>query len=167
MFLSSSNYYWPQFLQQTVAINLLRPLLLQLSHLAYPRVSIDVSEFLSAFLFLQYAVAVEQPPLPPPTLDEVDTTRHREIMSKAVSAILLLTLKWFKVSREYGSSVMGKALSIHFPPVRRDEIPFPWTSTARVELSSFNPQDVHDSRSSKYCHIKGGCTRKEVGNHCP
>ncbi len=27
-------------------------------------------------------------------------TRHREITSKAVSAILLLTLKWFKMSRE-------------------------------------------------------------------
>ena len=28
-------------------------------------------------------------------------TRHREITSKAVSAILLLTLKWFKMSREW------------------------------------------------------------------
>ena len=36
----------------------------------------------------------------PPTLDEIDVTRHREITSKAVSAILLLVLKWFKVSRE-------------------------------------------------------------------
>lgn len=27
--------------------------------------------------------------------------RHREITSKAVSAILLLTLKWFKASREW------------------------------------------------------------------
>lgn len=33
-------------------------------------------------------------------LDEIDVIRHREITSKAVSAILLLTLKWFKVSRE-------------------------------------------------------------------
>lgn len=47
------------------------------------------------FLF----IAPEQAPLPPPTLDEVDVTRHREITSKAVSAIILLTLKWFKVSR--------------------------------------------------------------------
>ncbi|KAJ7228927.1 hypothetical protein GGX14DRAFT_615927, partial [Mycena pura] len=35
---------------------------------------------------------------PPPTSDEIDVTRHREITSKAVSAILLLILKWFKVS---------------------------------------------------------------------
>ncbi|KAJ7638568.1 hypothetical protein FB45DRAFT_903249 [Roridomyces roridus] len=40
----------------------------------------------------------EQVPPPPPTSDEIDVTRHREITSKAVSAILLLVLKWFKVS---------------------------------------------------------------------
>ena len=39
--------------------------------------------------------------MPPPTLDETDITRHREITSKAVSAILLLILKWFKVSRKF------------------------------------------------------------------
>ncbi|KAJ9093441.1 hypothetical protein QFC20_007123 [Naganishia adeliensis] len=36
---------------------------------------------------------------PPQTLEEVDVARHREITSKAVSAILLLLLKWFKASR--------------------------------------------------------------------
>lgn len=46
-------------------------------------------------------LAHDQPPAPPPTLDEIDVTRHREITSKAVSAILLLVLKWFKVSREF------------------------------------------------------------------
>ncbi|MCO5613699.1 hypothetical protein L7F22_067977 [Adiantum nelumboides] len=35
---------------------------------------------------------------PPPTLEDIDIVRHREITSKAVSAILLLTLKWFKAS---------------------------------------------------------------------
>ncbi|PWN47739.1 hypothetical protein IE53DRAFT_232364 [Violaceomyces palustris] len=35
---------------------------------------------------------------PPPTLEDVDVARHREILTKAVSAILLLSLKWFKVS---------------------------------------------------------------------
>jgi hypothetical protein len=34
------------------------------------------------------------------SVEEVDVCRHREITSKAVSAILLLLLKWFKVSRE-------------------------------------------------------------------
>jgi hypothetical protein len=47
-----------------------------------------------------FHTALEQPPGPPPTLDDIDVTRHREITSKAVSAILLLTLKWFKVSRK-------------------------------------------------------------------
>ncbi|KAJ7667734.1 hypothetical protein DFH06DRAFT_1322310 [Mycena polygramma] len=42
--------------------------------------------------------AQDQPSAPPPTSDEIDVTRHREITSKAVSAILLLILKWFKVS---------------------------------------------------------------------
>lgn len=46
------------------------------------------------------SAAQEQPPMPPPTIDEIDVIRHREITSKAVSAIILLTLKWFKVSRE-------------------------------------------------------------------
>lgn len=37
---------------------------------------------------------------PPPdlTLEDCDILRHREITSKAVSAILILTLKWFKAS---------------------------------------------------------------------
>ncbi|KAF8592589.1 hypothetical protein K439DRAFT_1625938 [Ramaria rubella] len=40
------------------------------------------------------------PPLPPPppTPEELDIMRHREITSKAVSAILMLTLQWFKAS---------------------------------------------------------------------
>lgn len=46
-------------------------------------------------------IAMEQPPPVAPSLEEIDVTRHREITSKAVSAILLLTLKWFKVSREF------------------------------------------------------------------
>ena len=36
----------------------------------------------------------------PPTPEEIDMARHREITSKAVSAILILLLKWFKASRE-------------------------------------------------------------------
>lgn len=45
------------------------------------------------------SAAQEQPPMTPPSIDEIDVIRHREITSKAVSAIILLTLKWFKVSR--------------------------------------------------------------------
>ncbi|KAF9057415.1 hypothetical protein BJ165DRAFT_1334998 [Panaeolus papilionaceus] len=46
----------------------------------------------------------------PPTLDEIDVTRHREITSKAVSAILLLVLKWFKVSHVMKFHHLGQHL---------------------------------------------------------
>ncbi|KAG1815329.1 hypothetical protein EV424DRAFT_1114352 [Suillus variegatus] len=52
----------------------------------------------------------EQPPAPPPTLDDLDVTRHREITSKAVSAILLLTLKWFKASHVMKFHHLGQLL---------------------------------------------------------
>ncbi|KAI5125053.1 hypothetical protein M0805_007476 [Coniferiporia weirii] len=52
----------------------------------------------------------QQPPPPPPTLDELDLMRHREIMSKAVSAILLLTLKWFKASHAMKFHYLGQLL---------------------------------------------------------
>ena len=45
-------------------------------------------------------ISAEVVETPPQTLEEVDVARHREITSKAVSAILLLLLKWFKASRE-------------------------------------------------------------------
>ncbi|KAL4081935.1 hypothetical protein V8B97DRAFT_2020485 [Scleroderma yunnanense] len=52
----------------------------------------------------------EQPPAPPPSLDDIDVTRHREITSKAVSAILLLTLKWFKASHVMKFHHLGQLL---------------------------------------------------------
>ncbi|KAH9062231.1 hypothetical protein EDB87DRAFT_1608017 [Lactarius vividus] len=52
----------------------------------------------------------QQPPLHPPTLDEIDVTRHREITTKAVSAILLLSLKWFKVSHVMKFHHLGQLL---------------------------------------------------------
>ncbi|KAI0265108.1 hypothetical protein BC834DRAFT_924381 [Gloeopeniophorella convolvens] len=52
----------------------------------------------------------QQPPLHPPTLDEIDVIRHREITTKAVSAILLLTLKWFKVSHVMKFHHLGQLL---------------------------------------------------------
>jgi hypothetical protein len=48
---------------------------------------------------LSPAQEVPSPETPPPTREEIDIARHREITSKAVSAILLLLLKWFKASR--------------------------------------------------------------------
>ena len=34
------------------------------------------------------------------SLEETDALRHREIMTKALGALILLLLKWFKMSRE-------------------------------------------------------------------
>ncbi|KAI0774182.1 N1221-domain-containing protein [Fomes fomentarius] len=53
---------------------------------------------------------LEQAPPKPATLDETDVTRHREITSKAVSAILLLTLKWFKMSHVMKFHHLGQLL---------------------------------------------------------
>lgn len=39
----------------------------------------------------------------PPSMEDLDVARHREVITKAVSAMLLLTLKWLKVSREHKS----------------------------------------------------------------
>ncbi|ELU45442.1 DUF3402 domain-containing protein [Rhizoctonia solani AG-1 IA] len=47
---------------------------------------------------------------PPPSPEEIDVMRHREITSKAVSAILMLTLKWFKASRMWHSSTCVSVL---------------------------------------------------------
>ncbi|KAH8830238.1 hypothetical protein DL96DRAFT_1592116 [Flagelloscypha sp. PMI_526] len=52
----------------------------------------------------------EQPPPPPPTLDEIDILRHREITSKAVSATILLVLKWYKVSHVMKFHHLGQHL---------------------------------------------------------
>lgn len=52
----------------------------------------------------------EQPPQPPPSLEDIDVMRHREITSKAVSAILLLTLKWFKASHVMKFHHLGQLL---------------------------------------------------------
>lgn len=79
----------------------------------------------------------QQPPLPPPSLDEVDTTRHREIMSKAVSAILLLTLKWFKVSREHFSYV-NRENSINMF-LRYYEVSLSWAGSSGVKLLALDP----------------------------
>lgn len=42
-------------------------------------------------------------------LEDTDIMRHREITSKAVSAILILTLKWFKTSR----ACLSPLLTLH------------------------------------------------------
>ncbi|KAL4402224.1 Factor arrest protein 11 [Malassezia pachydermatis] len=47
---------------------------------------------------------------PSPTLEDVDVVRHREIMNKGISAVLLLCLRWFRVNHmlqfEYLSQIL-------------------------------------------------------------
>jgi hypothetical protein len=52
--------------------------------------------------------AVEPADLP---IDEIEAMRSREITAKAVSGILLILLKWFKVSRECRSSPFTEFLT--------------------------------------------------------
>lgn len=42
-----------------------------------------------------------KPPTPELTLEEVDAARTREITSKAMTGILILLLKWLRVSRKF------------------------------------------------------------------
>lgn len=96
-----------------------------------------------------WAAAEQQPQMPPPTVDEIDVIRHREITSKAVSAIILLALKWFKVSRKSlrlamhiasrrGGNVIG---------FRHHEVPSSRTASARYQLSPVDLEDVRPARS--------------------
>lgn len=48
------------------------------------------------------AVPPQNPEFSEISLEELESLRSREITAKAVSGILLLLLKWFKISRECG-----------------------------------------------------------------
>jgi len=85
------------------------------------------------------SAAQEQPPMPPPSLDEIDVIRHREITSKAVSAIILLTLKWFKVSRRF--SDLGRSTRSECRP-RCYEVSSSRAASLRYKLFVTHPQDV-------------------------
>ena len=59
-------------------------------------------------------VSDPQPPVMSQSLEETDALRHREIMTKALGALILLLLKWFKMSRE---SYWGKIKRVSVPYV--------------------------------------------------
>ncbi len=107
-----------------------------------------------AGLTLFLAQDPQQPPLHPPTLDEIDVTRHREITTKAVSAILLLTLKWFKVSRRFVHSIQG--LHDSSDRLRCYEISSSRSTVARHELSVTRYEDVWDARRFNYSGLQSG-----------
>lgn len=60
-------------------------------------------------LYKQFEVNGSSNPLQPDAVhsspEELDAVRLQEIMAKAVSGILILLLKWFKVSRTYNDHV--------------------------------------------------------------
>lgn len=85
----------------------------------------------------------EQPPMPPPSIDEIDVIRHREITSKAVSAIILLTLKWFKVSRRFTD--LGRSVWSDKCHPRCYEVSPPRTASLRYKLFVAHPQDVRSA----------------------
>ena len=56
-------------------------------------------------------------------ISEVDDVRTREIQGKAVSGILILLLKWFKVSRKFSSpyALLHRQLLEHHPDILKFE----------------------------------------------
>lgn len=86
------------------------------------------------------------------SLEETDIMRHREITSKAVSAILILTLKWFKTSRTLsllrGCSQTDSLGRIY---TRRDEVSLLVTASCRLQLFAIDSQDVWTARGSHIC----------------
>lgn len=78
---------------------------------------------------------------PPQTLEEVDVARHREITSKAVSAILLLLLKWFKASRT-SQGVNLKPDTYLSMSSRHYQVPTFGDTFDRLKLPVVDPQDV-------------------------
>ena len=44
-------------------------------------------------------------------LEEADASRNREILSKTISAVIFLLLKWTKVSRMFDDQVIGNSLT--------------------------------------------------------
>lgn len=102
-----------------------------------------------------------EPNLPLPTLDEIDVVRHREITSKAVSAILLLVLKWFKVSRtsRWPLSVDGVML---IDWSRCDEVSPSRRQLTRHQLFATHSQDVWAAGSDPDSCVQGRFTREQV-----
>lgn len=93
-------------------------------------------------------------------LEDIDINRHREITSKAVSAILILTLKWFKTSRECIVAQTADTKRAFLPDstaVRADVMKFHYLSQLLVDsncllliLKMFGLQEVSTSVKTKH-----------------
>ena len=74
-----------------------------------------------------------------------NSVRSQEIMGKQVSGILILLLKWFKLSRKSNK----KCWPLFRPDCggRYPEIRIPHTATPRLQLRSADPEALHTSRT--------------------
>ncbi|EIW76163.1 N1221-domain-containing protein [Coniophora puteana RWD-64-598 SS2] len=91
----------------------------------------------------------EQLPPPPQSLEEIDVIRHREITSKAVSAIVLLTLKWFKASHVMKFHHLGQLL-LDYNCLLLVLKMFGWQE---VTASVVSKADSPDHNFFRYCQI--------------
>ena len=95
---------------------------------------------------------------PPPTLEDIDVARHREILTKAVSATLLLSLKWFKASHvmkfNYLSQVLvdSNALLLILKIFGLQELAHAVKTKNEAENFCF----------FKYCYLNGGREARET-----
>src|SRR6187551_715855 len=77
-----------------------------------------------------------QPIVEPPELshEELDAARSREISTKAVSGILLLLLKWLKVSRKHRPPSVHSCYDADTLPCRYSQVRVHDSATARLQL---------------------------------
>ena len=81
-----------------------------------------------------------------PIVEELNAVRLREITTKAISGVLLMLLKWFKLSRE-SSRFMGIWYSAKIKlPIRYPKIRVPDPAPPRRKLFTFNPQALRPPR---------------------
>jgi hypothetical protein len=77
-------------------------------------------------------------------VDEIEAVRSREITAKAVSGILLILLKWFKVSRKYPSARSSNECAL--TGYRYSQIRVLYTALTRLKLSALGVEAIRSSR---------------------
>jgi len=93
-----------------------------------------------------------QPDTGTSSIAEIDAVRSHEITAKAVSGILILLLKWFKVSRMCPpwSIFLIRLLNIN----RYPQIRISYAITRRRQLYPFDTQTTSNSRSRTYRQLQ-------------
>ena len=92
------------------------------------------------------------PPVSDPSVEDIDAARTREITAKAATGIILLMLKWFKVSRKSSLSYGKGVLILTFP----DTLKFEYLTQLLLDsnyiplvLKLFAHQDIQQAVDSK------------------